>query len=43
VDLKRVVCDLAGGALGEQLGHRHLADRVLAVVEEAQRMVGQRP
>ena len=41
VDLQAVVHDVEAGALGGQLGHRDLADAVLALVEQAQRVVGE--
>src|SRR3954453_3007635 len=39
-DLERFVSHLEQGALGGELGHRHLADRVLPVHEQAQPVVG---
>ena len=42
VDLQALVGDLDEAALGDELRHRHLADAVLALVEEAQGVVGQR-
>src|ERR1700694_2674936 len=40
VDLKAVVHQLERGALRQELGHRHLADRLLARDEAAQSVVG---
>src|SRR3954468_15001612 len=40
VQLQAGVHDLEGGALGGQLGHRHLAHGILAGGEAAQRVVG---
>src|SRR5436309_14439483 len=41
VDLQRLVGDVEAVALGLQLRHRHLAQRVLALVEATERVVGQ--
>src|SRR3954468_2929758 len=40
VQLQAGVDDVEGRALGQELGHRHLADDVLAGAEAAQRVVG---
>jgi hypothetical protein len=43
MDLHALGGDLDHGPLGEQLRHRHLANRVVPVREQAQGVVGERP